>query len=90
MELIVGSQSREHQQRTEKLLRPFRVVQLDERISLVSSDLVMQFRLSYGLLIPDALIAATAVVYQAPLLTKNQRDFQFIPEVNLLPYPTAF
>ncbi|UYZ63018.1 type II toxin-antitoxin system VapC family toxin [Hymenobacter weizhouensis] len=89
MELIVGSQSREYQQRTEKLLRPFRVVQIDEQISLVANDLVTRFYLSSGLLLPDALIAATALVHRAPLLTKNQRDFQFIPELNVLPYPGA-
>ena len=34
-------------------------------------------------------IAATALVYDLPLLTKNQRDFRFIPDLKLLPYPAA-
>jgi predicted nucleic acid-binding protein len=46
-----------------------------------------QYRLSHGLLIPDALIAATAINFNIPLLTKNQSDYRFIKEVNLLPYP---
>jgi predicted nucleic acid-binding protein len=43
--------------------------------------------LSHGLLIADALIAATAVVLDAPLISKNQRDYQFIAGLNLLAYP---
>jgi hypothetical protein len=36
--------------------------------------------------IADALIAATAIVIDAPLLSKNQRDYRFIQGLNLLPY----
>jgi predicted nucleic acid-binding protein len=39
------------------------------------------------LLIADSLIAATAIVWDYPLATKNQRDYKFIQELNLLPYP---
>jgi predicted nucleic acid-binding protein len=35
----------------------------------------------------DALIAATSMINNFPLLTKNQSDYRFIPEINLLPYP---
>ena len=39
--------------------------------------------------VQDALIAATAITHRLPLLTKNQRDFQFVPGLKLLPYPKA-
>ena len=45
------------------------------------------YYLSHGLLIADALIAATAIENQIPLLSKNQRDYRFISELNLLKYP---
>nr|MDQ2686882.1 PIN domain-containing protein [Armatimonadota bacterium] len=51
------------------------------------ADRCHRYRLSHGLLIPDALIAATALVHDIPLLTKNQRDFRFIAGLRLLPYP---
>jgi len=45
------------------------------------------YRLSHGLVIPDSLIAATAIVLNYPFITKNQRDYRFIQGLNLLPYP---
>jgi len=43
--------------------------------------------LSHGLLIADGLIAATALEYDEAFITKNQRDYRFIPELKLQPYP---
>jgi hypothetical protein len=43
--------------------------------------------LSHGLLIPDALIAATALEFNLTLCTKNIRHFQMIPDLELFrPY----
>ena len=38
-------------------------------------------------LIADALIAATAIMKGIPLVSKNQRDYRFIEELALWPYP---
>jgi len=35
----------------------------------------------------DALIAATAIALNQPFISKNQRDYQFISGLQLLPYP---
>jgi predicted nucleic acid-binding protein len=50
-------------------------------------DAARQYRLSHGLLIPDAMIAATAMTLGLPLISKNQRDFRFIGGLQLLSYP---
>lgn len=62
---------------------------MDEAISRRADELIGQYYLGYNLEIPDALIAATVIEYNLPLLTKNQRDFRFVPEIVLFPYPTA-
>ncbi len=89
MELILGSRDKETLVRTHKLLRQFKPLHLTDEISAVAEKLISDYALSNGLRIPDALIAATALVHGAPLLSKNQRDFRFIPGLKLLPYPAA-
>lgn len=37
-------------------------------------------------MIADMLIAATALEYESPLLSKNQKDFGFINDLNLIEY----
>jgi predicted nucleic acid-binding protein len=50
-------------------------------VSQVARDLVKTLCLSHGLMIPDALIAATALSLGLPLYTKNVRHFQMIPSL---------
>jgi predicted nucleic acid-binding protein len=38
-------------------------------------------------LIADALIAATAVSFDLPFITKNQKDYRFISDLRLIAYP---
>ena len=59
---------------------------MSENISIKVEQLVRIYYLSHGLVIADALIAGTAIEFQIPLLSKNQRDYCFIQDLNLLPY----
>ena len=87
MELIVGCRNKTELQHLEKFLRRYDLIAVNESTSLKAVELVTNYRLSHGLLIPDALIAATAITLSMPLLSKNQKDYRFIPELNLLSYP---
>jgi predicted nucleic acid-binding protein len=87
MELIVGCQSKTELRALDRFLGRFRVINLDNEITETAIDLLRHYRLSRGLLIADALIAATAITISEPLVTKNQRDYRFISALNLLPYP---
>lgn len=87
LELIVGCENKRELAKLEKFLRRFEIKPLEASVSQIAADLLKQYRLSHGLLIPDALIAATAIALGLPLLTKNQRDFRFISSLRLLPYP---
>ena len=64
-----------------------RLDRINEIISETAVELLRQYRLSHGLLIADALIAATAIYLGEPLASKNQKDNRFIESVELLPYP---
>ncbi len=63
---------------------------MTERVWDIGVSLLRSYRLSHGLLIADALIAATALALDRPLVTKNQRDFHFIEGIHLLAYPQPF
>jgi hypothetical protein len=87
MELIVGCQSKQELRTVEKFLSRFEIISLNEQISTTAVDLLREHRLSHGLLIADALIAATAIHLKIPFVSKNRKDYRFIPKLNLLAYP---
>ncbi len=87
MELVVGCRNKLEQQTLERFLAKFQVLPLNSEISERATFLLATYYLSHGLLIADALIAARAIAHNISLLSKNQRDFRFIQELTLLPYP---
>ena len=91
METIQGCLNREAQQQAERLLKRLNLVGLDARISTRADQLVTHYFLSHSLVVADALIAATVIEYDLPLLSKNQKDYRFLDKagLQLLPYPTT-
>ena len=87
MELFVGCRNKAELQQIERFLKRFILLKLTEQVTDKAIDLLRQYRLSHGLLIADALIAATAIASGAAFVSKNQRDYQFIAGLNLLSYP---
>lgn len=87
MELIVGCRNKVELQDLGEFLQYFQVLKLTEEITDRAVDLLEQYRLSHGLLIADALIAATALEYNEAFITKNQRDYRFITSLKLQQYP---
>ncbi len=67
---------------TRSLIRKFNHLHLDKEIS----KLFIQFVLGYKHMrigVPDALIAATALVYNVEIYTHNRKDFDFIEDIKL-------
>jgi predicted nucleic acid-binding protein len=87
MELIVGCRNKIELSQTRRFLEPVRILPVDPNISDKAYDLIQEFTLSHGLMIPDALIAATAIRNGLTLMTKNTRHFQMIPDLPVIrPY----
>jgi len=90
MELFIGCRDKSELQTVENFLSRFQIIRLNEQVSDLGVDLLRRYRLSHGLLIADSLIAATAIHLKEPFVSKNQRDYHFITNLNLLPYPQPF
>jgi predicted nucleic acid-binding protein len=83
MELIQGSRDKIELKRINRFLKDFKIILINQKISKKSMELMKTYSISHGLLIPDALIAATAITKNLPLWTFNRRDFQFIDGLTL-------
>ena len=83
-ELILGATNKSHLARLLRELNRFPVLSLTPSIDLQHRKLLMQYSLSHGLTIPDALIAASALDKGYRLLTLNKKDFKFIEGLDLL------
>ena len=71
-------------QEIEELLPRFRMLPVDDAIAEKYWTLLKKYE-SQGLRQADAIIAATAWQRSLPLLTRNQRHFRFISEIELAP-----
>lgn len=83
MELLQGMGNKNELAQMKKRIKFYDVIHIDTVISSKAIELIETFRLSHHLQIPDAIIAATSIVYEIPLYTFNIKDFSFIPEVEL-------
>jgi predicted nucleic acid-binding protein len=86
MELLVGCRNKSELAQLDLFLSDYRRIKIDERISDEAVALLRQFRLSHGLLIADAFIAATAKTAGAEFVTKNYKHYRFIPGLDVTQY----
>jgi predicted nucleic acid-binding protein len=66
-----------------KKLNRFSILLINEAINLRAIDLVQSYRLSHGLALADAMIAATAIQTDLELFTYNVKDFKFVSKLTL-------
>jgi predicted nucleic acid-binding protein len=72
--------------RTERLLGLFTVLDVTEPIGRQAAAYLRQYRHSHRLELGDALIAATAILFQAELITRNLKHYP-MPDVKIVaPY----
>jgi predicted nucleic acid-binding protein len=83
MELIQGIRNKQELVQFRKKLKNYNIIHFNEKTSQIAVELMVAFKLSMGLLIPDAIIAATALAYNLQLFTYNLKDFNFIPNLRL-------
>jgi predicted nucleic acid-binding protein len=66
---------------TSRFFEPLACVPISHQVGRLAGEFLRQFSGSHGLKIGDALIAATAVRYQASLWTRNRKHYP-MPQLN--------
>ncbi len=87
MELLVGCRNKREQSHLEKFIQQFEILHPSVDSSQIAVNLIKQFRLSHNMRMADAMIAGIALDMDTELASKNQKDYRFIPNLKLLPYP---
>ncbi len=73
-EILAGMRTGERE-RTEKLFGLFTILEVDEEIARKAGEYMGLYRRSQHIELADALIAATAFVVQAELITRNVKHY---------------
>ena len=80
MELVQGMRNKQELQELQKAIQRWNatVLHINEKISTQALEYVEQHYLSHSLELADALIGATAVIKEMPLLTANDKHCKVI------------
>ncbi|MGH2647960.1 MAG: type II toxin-antitoxin system VapC family toxin [Ginsengibacter sp.] len=83
-EILQGASNKENLQQLNKILKQYIVIPINYSISDIFSSLFQKYILSHGTGISDTSVAATALHYNLPLLSINQKHFKHIPNLKLV------
>ncbi len=84
IECIQGSISNSDKNLIKRSLQSLKFYPLNDQIAQTAIELIDKHSNSRGLLLADAMIAATAIEYGLTLITFNVDDFKFIKELKIL------
>ena len=84
MELIQGVHNKQEIKKVIKHINNFKRLELNQPVLDLATQLLIQYLLSHSLQLPDAIIAACALIYDIPVFTYNIKHFKYIPNIKLL------
>lgn len=84
IECLQGSKSNQEKREIKKYLANFALLLITPEISQRAITLIETYSNSHGLLIADALIAATALENDLTIVTYNTNDFKFVQDLKWL------
>jgi predicted nucleic acid-binding protein len=89
MELYSGCRSKRDLKKVDLLIADLNVHFVSKSISVRAFELMKKYRSSHGVEINDMLIAATAIESDAKMISQNQKNYQFLSDLDLLQYPLS-
>ena len=84
MELYYGALNKAELFKLKKFISLFKMIETNENISNISTELIFEYAKSHNLAIPDSLIASSAINNNMKLYTLNIKDFKYIDGLSLL------
>jgi len=83
MEIVVGARDKHELAKIDEFLAALPKIRLSTEIGEKAYGFLVAWSRSHGLRIFDALIAATAIVSNRTLVTRNRKHFRMIPDLML-------
>jgi predicted nucleic acid-binding protein len=83
IEILQGNKSSVHKNQLNKKLIFFNQIDITVSIGNIAKELILKYSSSHGLMLADALIAATAIQVEIPLFSLNTNDYKFIDTLKL-------
>ena len=80
-ELVAGKECDDYNKKEKLLhfLHSWKKIEVSNQIAVLAGDIVRK----YDVHLPDAIIAASAIIFKAELMTKNTKDFQKIENLKI-------
>lgn len=83
MELVTGCRDKRDLQQVQALIRRFNVIWPDAKEIEYAFELLVTYRLEFGVEAPDCIIAAMALDRDIPLYTFNLKHYQSFPDLEV-------
>ncbi len=85
MELVQGMRNRNELNTLRKALHNWgtKIYYISEEISVKAMFFIEQYYLGHSILLADALIGATAILYGQPILTANDKHYNILKEIQI-------
>jgi len=84
LEFLTGALNKLELKRLNQILSKFNLIETDQEILDLSTNLVNRYGLSHNMSIYDAIIASTCIIYEIALWSYNKKDFKYIKELELI------
>lgn len=85
-ELFYGALNKTELKQIERDVKCLDIKFVNEEISVLFYNLMVEYSSSHKISIPDALIAATSIVHRIELFTLNVKHFKYIKGIQLYRY----
>lgn len=88
MEIVQGVRNKKELNTFKKALGILnvKIFQIDELVSTKAMFLVEQYSLSHSMELVDALIGATVIIKQLPLITCNDKHYKHLTEIEIIKF----